>query len=98
MKKSISQVSVFSAICFLIIFSCGRSNKMITAPISENANYSYEIDSIERLSITVPEGKFSKFHSTTIFDDRFVYGVNLNAPNVIDVYDIVEKRMVNNAN
>ena len=80
----------------IIIYSiyCCACNRHIERKI-HSPEIDYEvIDSMsaiisdDTLSINVPEGKFSMYHSTFLYDDMYLYGVNSKRHNVIDIYNI----------
>lgn len=38
--------------------------------------------------LKLPKNNFSSYHSKYILDGRYLYGVNMKSPNIIDVYDL----------
>lgn len=51
-------------------------------------NNDFQIKVSDSITIPIPEGMFSKYHTLAIYQDSLFYGVNIAKRNVIDVYNI----------
>lgn len=70
-----------------------KEKRNIIEPDS-TATYNIGMSIQKELNIRIPEGKYSFYHNTTLYLGRYLFGVNQNKPNIIDIYDITEEKFV----